>query len=176
MDKQRPTYRSDIKSWVLMAVGVFFLVNRLWAGAVTPHPSDDPLAAISDTTLQSGMEQISGILVIAGLMFVLVALVRLLWYRFVHQHWLTDQEVGQHYGIIARRVSTLQLDHIRNIEVDQTWWERLLGVGQLRISSAASEGQEVIWVGVPKPIQWRDAIRERKQANQTNQERAGEAA
>ncbi|MFI4898346.1 MAG: PH domain-containing protein [Phycisphaerales bacterium JB059] len=46
-------------------------------------------------------------------------------------------------GILARSTSEVVHDNIRNIQIDQTFWQRVWGVGSIGISSSGQDGIEI---------------------------------
>ena len=65
-------------------------------------------------------------------------------------------------GIIAKETSEVQHDDVRNIQIDQSVLERLLGVGKIAISSSGQDGLEVVVKGVPTPADIAAMIRRRQ--------------
>ena len=55
-------------------------------------------------------------------------------------------------------LSDIQNADVRNIQVEQTALQRLLGVGSLKISSAGQAGIEMVVNGIPDPNRAREAI------------------
>jgi uncharacterized membrane protein YdbT with pleckstrin-like domain len=63
-------------------------------------------------------------------------------------------------GIIAKRTSEVQHDDVRNIQVDQNIYERLVGVGDLAVSSSGQDDLEIYVHGIPKPNEVAEIIRD----------------
>ncbi|MEM7681979.1 MAG: PH domain-containing protein [Planctomycetota bacterium] len=63
-------------------------------------------------------------------------------------------------GIIERRTSEVQHDDIRNIQLEQSIVERLVGVGCVAISSAGQDDMEIVVRGLAAPSAVIDTIRE----------------
>lgn len=55
-------------------------------------------------------------------------------------------------GIIGRDVHSIRVQDLRNVNVRQTVWQRLLGVGDVEFSSAGGAGVEVTFYGVTDPL------------------------
>jgi hypothetical protein len=60
-------------------------------------------------------------------------------------------------------VHSIRIKDLRNINVNQTLWQRLVGVGDVEFSSAGGSGIEVVFLGVDKPMQVK-ALAQRLQA------------
>ena len=59
-------------------------------------------------------------------------------------------------GIIGRDVQSIRVQDLRNVNVRQTIWQRLLGVGDVEFSSAGGAGVEVTFYGVTDPLGVKD--------------------
>lgn len=56
---------------------------------------------------------------------------------------VTNKRTIQKKGILARSTSEVVHDNIRNIQIDQTFWQRVWGVGSIGISSSGQDGIEI---------------------------------
>lgn len=63
-------------------------------------------------------------------------------------------------GLISRQTSEVRHTDVRNIQVDQNIWERIVGVGDIAISSAGQDDLEIDVDGLPHPNRVADRIRE----------------
>lgn len=61
-------------------------------------------------------------------------------------------------GIIGRDVQSIRVQDLRNVNVRQTIWQRLLGVGDVEFSSAGGAGVEVTFYGVSDPLRIKDSV------------------
>ncbi|EGF24055.1 PH domain-containing protein [Rhodopirellula baltica] len=73
---------------------------------------------------------------------------------------VTDDRTIYREGIVSRDTSEVQHDDVRNIQLDQTFMQRLLNVGGVGISSSGQDDLEVVAKGLPHPKQIIDLIRE----------------
>ncbi|EKK00777.1 membrane protein containing DUF304, prokaryotic transmembrane adjacent region [Rhodopirellula baltica SH28] len=73
---------------------------------------------------------------------------------------VTDDRTIYREGIVSRDTSEVQHDDVRNIQLDQTFMQRLLNVGGVGISSSGQDDLEVVTKGLPHPKQIIDLIRE----------------
>lgn len=81
------------------------------------------------------------------------------WLRcFAHALDITNKRTVQRVGIISRNSSEVLHDNIRNIRVDQSFYERIFRVGKLGIASAGHGGLEIEMEGVPDPDRVRRII------------------
>lgn len=83
----------------------------------------------------------------------------LLWWgvdRLTASLEITNKRTVQRTGLFSRSSSEVVHDNIRNVQVDQNFWQRVWGVGRLGISSSGQDGVEIQINHLPKP----DGIRE----------------
>ncbi|HEX6985316.1 MAG TPA: PH domain-containing protein [Planctomycetaceae bacterium] len=73
---------------------------------------------------------------------------------------VTNRRTVLRRGLIARETSEVRHRDVRNLQVNQTALERLLGVGDLAISSAGQDDLEIAVEGVPNPNRIADVIRD----------------
>mgnify|MGYP001799602281 CR=1 FL=1 len=64
---------------------------------------------------------------------------------------ITTKRTIERKGLFSRATSEVLHDNIRNIQVDQTFWQRVCNVGSIGISSSGQDGIEVHMDAVPKP-------------------------
>lgn len=71
---------------------------------------------------------------------------------------ITNKRTVQHVGLLSRSTTEVLHDHIRNIQIHQTFAQRVLGVGAIGISSAADAALEIEISGIPNPYEVRRVI------------------
>lgn len=74
-------------------------------------------------------------------------------------------------GILSfhQRINRLRFEDIRNIEIEQTLVQRMLNIGRLEVSTAATGTIEIIMEGIEAPDEVRSMLeREREQRQQTH--------
>jgi uncharacterized membrane protein YdbT with pleckstrin-like domain len=94
--------------------------------------------------------------------FALVSLISII-YWFIRTRFealtITSERTIWSRGIFDRETSEVQHDDIRNIQIKQTFIERVLGVGRLAISSAGQDEMEIDVRDVPNPSKVADMVR-----------------
>lgn len=75
---------------------------------------------------------------------------------------VTNKRTRMQYGIIQRHISEVQHDDVRNMQVEQSFLQRLLGVGTLALSSSGQDDLEIVAKGIPHPNHIADEIRRRQ--------------
>lgn len=71
---------------------------------------------------------------------------------------VTNKRTVLHKGIFDKSTTEVLHDNIRNVQVDQTLWNRIWNVGRLGISSSAQAGVEIEAKDIPKPHHIRKVI------------------
>jgi len=127
----RPAWRSE---WVLIT----FIV--LWGLLTIP--------ALFAATPGSGEGNITGIFLAVWV----VALVVLLYRHYSWIYRITDDQIESQHGIIARDMKTVRLVDLRNVNVKQSFFQRIFGIGDVEFSSAGGSGIEVAFFGIIKPM------------------------
>lgn len=72
---------------------------------------------------------------------------------------VTDDRTIYQEGIVSRETSEVQHDDVRNIQLDQTFFQRILNVGDVGISSSGQDDLEVVAKRLPHPKRIIDCIR-----------------
>jgi phage FluMu protein Com len=71
---------------------------------------------------------------------------------------ITTKRTTMQTGIFNRSTSEVVHDNIRNVQVEQTFWQRVWRVGKLGISSSGQDGIEVQVNHLPDPVKLREII------------------
>lgn len=66
-------------------------------------------------------------------------------------------------GIFSKQTSEVQHDDVRNLQIEQTFLERMLGVGDLAVSSSGQDELEIQVEGVRNPERILDLIRQHQE-------------
>jgi membrane protein YdbS with pleckstrin-like domain len=72
-----------------------------------------------------------------------------------HYSWIyniSGEQIESRHGIIARDMKTVRLQDLRNVNVKQSFFQRIFGIGDLEFSSAGGSGVEVAFYGILKPM------------------------
>ncbi len=73
---------------------------------------------------------------------------------------VTSKRTTYREGIISRETSEVQHDDVRNLQIDQSIVERLLGIGDIAISSAGQGGLEIVARAIPAPTRVAEVVRQ----------------
>lgn len=71
---------------------------------------------------------------------------------------ITNKRTVQRKGLFSRATSEVMHDHVRNIQVEQSFIDRVLRVGSVGISSSGQDGIEVMARNIPSPRRVREVI------------------
>lgn len=83
----------------------------------------------------------------AGLIILLIWWLRTLALTLI----VTDRRTILEKGLLSRSSNEVLHEHIRNIVVEQTFFERIFKTGKIGISSAAQADMEIEAAGIPDP-------------------------
>jgi len=71
---------------------------------------------------------------------------------------VTDRRVSLRHGILSRHTNDIFHNDIRNVRMDQTFFQRMMNVGDLGISSSGQSGIEIEVAGIPNPDEVKQII------------------
>jgi uncharacterized membrane protein YdbT with pleckstrin-like domain len=64
---------------------------------------------------------------------------------------VTNKRTILRKGLFSKTTTEVLHDHVRNIQVSQSFWNRVFDVGTMGISSAGQEGIEIVARNIPHP-------------------------
>ena len=64
---------------------------------------------------------------------------------------VTDRRISLRHGILSKHTNDIFHNDVRNVRMDQTFFQRLFHVGDLGISSSGQSGIEIEVSGLPDP-------------------------
>jgi uncharacterized membrane protein YdbT with pleckstrin-like domain len=71
---------------------------------------------------------------------------------------ITNKRTVERTGIFSKHTTEVRHQDIRNIQVSQSFHERLFKVGRIGISSAGQDGLEIVADDIPRPDELRELI------------------
>jgi Bacterial PH domain len=74
------------------------------------------------------------------------------------KYTVTTARISERTGFISNHTNEIRVADIRGLNVRQTAWQRILGLGTLEIGSAASAGEEIHFRGIKSPRRVRNVI------------------
>lgn len=107
---------------------------------------------------------VSGALVgqVPQLLLVVLALIILVWLYLLivsrsHRLIITDNEVRYEEGILSKKHAEIGLRSVRSVRVNQTFFQRILGVATVEFFSAG-DAPEISVKGLPNPHRIRELV------------------
>lgn len=97
------------------------------------------------------------ILLVARVVFVLVREM-LLWSSRLYT--LSETEITSRTGILHRTDVRIPTRNIQHVVVDRTLSERIFGLGTVCITTAGSQGIDLAWVSIDRPLEYEKVIRQ----------------
>lgn len=158
-------WRSEIK---MVALFFFFsflcvLISRSWTWSVLSAP----LFSIGSTTIWLSLP----IFWFVPFITLMMAAVNIYNVRYS----INSRGIEARIGILSfnQRVTTVRYEDIRSIEVEQTILDRMLDIGRVEISTAATGTIEIIFSGIAVPEEVHDMLqRERDSRLKVKQKKA----
>jgi uncharacterized membrane protein YdbT with pleckstrin-like domain len=95
-----------------------------------------------------------------------LGLIIVLWVLYDHfsrRYLVTDSRVSVRLGLLSHHVSEIDILDIRDIQMRQSLWQRILGTGDLFFGSAGRPEDEVVFEGVKHPAKVKELVRDLKQ-------------
>jgi len=89
--------------------------------------------------------------VVVAVFVYLIAVV--IYRRYSWAYSIDNETIESREGLIARKLKSIRIQDLRNINVNQTLVQRIMGVGDVEFSSAGGSGIEVTFRGVDDPLQ-----------------------
>lgn len=71
---------------------------------------------------------------------------------------ITTKRVTLTRGLMSRNLSEVPHEDIQNIQIKQSFWDRMWGIGQLGVSSAGQDDVEIVISNIPHPYKVREMI------------------
>lgn len=90
------------------------------------------------------------VVVVAVFVYLIVVVI---YRRYSWAYKIDNETIESREGLIARKVKSIRIQDLRNINVNQSLMERIMGVGDVEFSSAGGSGIEVVFCGVDKPLE-----------------------
>jgi uncharacterized membrane protein YdbT with pleckstrin-like domain len=75
---------------------------------------------------------------------------------------VTTNRTSCRRGILSKSISEVWHQDVRNVQLDQTFMQRVLDVGTIGVSSAAQSGLEIEVRGIPDPDRVKQLIDEHR--------------
>lgn len=162
----RPAYRTYLWQWVAILLGAFITIAplafvNLLGAIISMGSSSGLLEGVSDD-LQA---MVAKGLRFLGLGGIAVGAVLIAYGRLANRFFGSDETIAKEYGVIAKQRNQISLAHVRVVDIQQSWWERVINIGRLEFSTAGTAGVDVTWHGVVSPLAVQKIIQKAMQAH-----------
>jgi hypothetical protein len=64
---------------------------------------------------------------------------------------ITNKRTVERRGLLSKATTEVLHDHVRNVQITQTMWQRVWGIGRVGLSSSAQDDVEIVMNGLPSP-------------------------
>ena len=102
---------------------------------------------------------IDQIIIIAGLAIALPLFLTVLYKKYSILYRLSTQRLFLVRGLVSRKIEELELFRVRDIQVVQSFWQRILRFGRMTVFSTDASAPKFEMLGVANPLKVKDAIR-----------------
>jgi hypothetical protein len=146
--------RRPLKSIVTFVVGIVGLyIMAVWGGMSLIEGSRE---FVTNSLSEEWMPWIGGILFLVALLFFLGWWISALFTTLK----VTNKRTTYREGIIAKETSEVLHEDVRNLQIDQSVWERLLFIGDIALSSSGQDDLEIEAHAIPSPDRIAKVIRQ----------------
>jgi len=150
-DNQQPQGKSPEKETMNYIARPAWL-NQWWQiGVMSLMPAVFVLALLKGNQYFSPENLRVAQVVIVAVFVYLIAVVTYRRYSWAYK--IDNETIESREGLIARKVKSIRIQDLRNINVNQSLVERIMGMGDVEFSSAGGSGIEVVFRGVDKPLE-----------------------
>jgi membrane protein YdbS with pleckstrin-like domain len=139
----RPAFfRPNVLSVVGLIVGPALLALAAWWVAGEEY---GPIAARWIGIVLGG----AAVLFIAGWWFLA---------RYSYMLEITNKRAVEHIGLFSKTTDEVLHDHVRNVTIEQSFYDRVMNVGRIGIASAGHGDTEINMDNMPRPKKIREVI------------------
>jgi membrane protein YdbS with pleckstrin-like domain len=141
-----PMVRGQIAKVILWAlIGLIFLASPiLWMTFQKDHHWPSPW-------------WINVVLVVIGLLFFIIPVMIVKSVRYRISNYRIDFE----RGIFGKKIDTLELWHVEDIHFEQSFLDRILGVGNITVVSHDDTTPRLVMIGIPNPRPLFETLKQR---------------
>ena len=138
--KARPAWRNQ---WAAFIIAAFFLLVLIGA-----------LIAVQQSDAQSDSRVVVWFFV--GLFGLIVLII--IYRHFSWTYFIDEKVIESRRGIIGLDIQSIRVKDLRNVNIRQSFFQRIFGVGDVEFSSAGGSGIEVAFRGITQPRKIRDMV------------------
>ncbi|MBW1998584.1 MAG: PH domain-containing protein [Deltaproteobacteria bacterium] len=135
----RPAWRNQ---WLAILIAILLFLAFI-----------STLVGVSNTETPDSVS-LQWILLIIFILAILVILYR----RYSWKFTIASDTIESRHGIIARNIKSVRIKDLRNVNLKQSIFQRIFGVGNLEFSSAGGSGIEVTFHGITNPMSVKNQV------------------
>jgi uncharacterized membrane protein YdbT with pleckstrin-like domain len=95
--------------------------------------------------------------------FLIIPLIVAVWQKFSLVFRVYGDRINLETGILSKNTKDVFISDVRTIDVKQSLFQRIVGIGDVMIATAGTSGYEDMARGLPNPKRVRDTIMTRRQ-------------
>jgi uncharacterized membrane protein YdbT with pleckstrin-like domain len=134
--------RTSLRSFAGLYVGLAVIAVVVWVGGFA-----------------SGLQVPPALIVLAGLVPLLVGIAYAWIVARTTEYRLFEESLEVESGVLSRRIENLQLFRVRDLGLHQSLLARLLGIGDVTLSSTDRSSPRLILRGITEPRQLYERLR-----------------
>lgn len=116
-------------------------------------------AAVALTVAIKAGPTVDRIIISSGLAIALALFLTVLYKKYSILYRLSTQRLFLVRGLVSRKIEELELFRVRDIQVVQSFWQRILKFGRMTVFSTDASAPKFEMLGVANPLKIKDAIR-----------------
>ncbi len=94
--------------------------------------------------------------------FLIVPLIIALWQRASLKIKVYSDRLVFEKGVLSKNVKEVFCADVRTIDVRQSFWQRIIGIGDIALATSGTSGYEEVAHGIPDPMGLKDVIYRQK--------------
>ena len=111
------------------------------------------------------------VFVILGSLLISLGIFVYVWFeRTSHKLKITENKIIYEEGFFSKRIKEIKKTDIRSVEIDQSFIDRLLNIGTLKIATPATSGYEIIFYGLRNPSAVKSKIEQLRKGSKKQKE------
>jgi len=111
------------------------------------------------------------VIVIFSSVFISLSIVVYVWFeRSSHKLKITENKIIYEEGFFSKKIKEIKKTDIRSVEIDQSFIDRLLNIGTLKIATPATSGYEIIFYGLRNPASVKSKIEQLRKGGKKGSE------
>lgn len=135
--------RAFVQLHLLTLLGITFMLFPHWLLA--------PLGGFAGFQDPALGASVLGAIRLGAMLLGICALSKFLYTYLLYRYVVTADSVEANFGFIARDAPKVYFAHIRTTKVVQSWWQRVLVVGDVALGTGATDQHEVVLKHISNP-------------------------